>query len=43
MIRKNPSSKMANKIMAFKNDDTGSLNNDIQHVAELIAGYPLNF
>ena len=43
MIRKNPSSKMANKIMAFKNDVTGSLKNDTQHVAELIAGYLLNF
>ena len=43
MISKNPSSKMANKIMAIKNDVTGSLKNDIQYVAELIAGYPLNF
>ena len=43
MISKNPSSKMANKIMAIKNDVVGSLKNDIQYVAELIAGYPLNF
>ena len=32
MISQNPSSKMANKIMAIKNDVTGSLKNDIQHV-----------
>lgn len=43
MICKNLSSKMANKIMAIKNDVTGSLKNDIQHVAELIAAYTFNF
>ena len=33
MISQNPSSKVANKIMAIKNNATGSLKNDIRHVA----------
>ena len=43
MITKNPSFKTANKMITTKNDVTGSLQSDIQHVAELIAGYPFNF
>ena len=44
MISKNPSFKTANKMITTKkNDVTGSLKSDIQHVAELIAGYPFNF